>query len=58
MAKPKKRTGLKCGTCGKWHDELLTDVGARLPDEVWKLDYLTQYQRARYNADLYTKPAI
>ncbi len=46
--------GFKCGVCGQWHDELLTDLGYRLPDEVFALSYVERYQRARFNDDLCT----
>jgi hypothetical protein len=46
--------GFKCGVCGQWHDDLLTDLGYRLPDEVFALSYVERYQRARFNEDLCT----
>jgi hypothetical protein len=46
--------GFKCGVCGQWHDELLTDLGYRLPDDVFALSYVERYQRGRFNDDLCT----
>lgn len=43
-----------CSHCGRQHDGLPTDWGFKLPDEVHELSYLTQYRRARHNADLCT----
>ncbi len=46
--------GFKCGVCGQWHDELLTDLGYRLPDEVFEMSYVERYQRGRFNDDMCT----
>ncbi|MEY4564029.1 MAG: hypothetical protein RLZZ618_3306 [Pseudomonadota bacterium] len=54
MTKSSKKPGFQCATCGKWHDELLTDLACRLPDEVFALEYLEAYQRVRHNADFCT----
>ena len=54
MAKPRKKPGFQCASCGQWHDELLTDIACGLPDDVFALSYLQRYQRARYNQDFCT----
>ena len=46
--------GFKCGVCGQWHDELLTDLGYRLPDVVFEMSYVERYQRGRFNDDMCT----
>jgi hypothetical protein len=46
--------GFKCGVCGQWHDHLMTDLACRLPDDVFALQYIERYQRARFNDDLCT----
>jgi hypothetical protein len=53
MKKPAKE-GFRCSVCSKWHDALPTDMAFKLPDEIWKLEYLESYQRARYNPDFCT----
>lgn len=50
----KAKTGFQCAHCGEWHNELLKDLGSQLPDDVWALDYVERYLRARHNADLCT----
>ena len=55
MTQPRSRKpGFRCAICGEWHNELLTDIGCGLPDDVFDLDYLQRYQRARYNQDFCT----
>lgn len=51
MTKTRKR---RCPTCGKLHDELLTDIASTLPDAIWELGYLERYKRARTNPDFCT----
>ena len=46
--------GFRCAVCGQWHDDLLTDLGYRLPDEVFELPYVERYRRGRFNDDLCT----
>ena len=46
--------GFKCSVCDQWHQELLRDIGCKLPDAVFALPYLERYRRARYNEDLCT----
>lgn len=55
MKKPTTpKRGFRCATCGERHDELLTDIGFQLPDDVYALDYVERYRRARYNTDFCT----
>ncbi len=43
-----------CATCGQEHSGLPQDYSFGLPDEVFDLDFLSRYQRARSNSDLCT----
>jgi hypothetical protein len=54
MSDVEKAEGFLCVQCGKWHEELLSDMGFQLPDVVWGMDYLEKYKRASYNKDFCT----
>ena len=45
---------LTCRTCGQEHAGLPLDYSFGLPDEVFSLDFIPRYLRARSNSDLCT----
>lgn len=54
MSETEIAEGFYCSECGRWHEELRSDMGFQLPDIVWKLDYLEKYRRSSYNKDFCT----
>lgn len=50
----KTKPGFHCTECECWHDDLMTNIGSTLPDDVWKLSYIERYQRTRHNVDVCT----
>ncbi|MBK6471234.1 MAG: DUF2199 domain-containing protein [Betaproteobacteria bacterium] len=47
-------TSFVCATCGQEHSGLPQDYSFGLPDEVFELDFISRYLRARSNSDLCT----
>ncbi len=45
-------SGFVCRQCGSTHDGLTTDIGFKLPDDVWAIPKEERESRATFNSDV------